>query len=197
MHPRNDVFKASIIPRKGTLGVVYPTPVEEWAGLDRNTLLADIKVCIASYVAEKMKFGVTTTGVSGDFRTAMRLAHSMVWHWGMGPSGLIGDYTIIPESQLADDTKNRLNQDVTKIITECQTEVENLLRKENVLFERFAHELLTKLELDYDEIEAIFAEYGKANPRHFGTAMSETGSESESSGRPDGQGKKTDSSNPS
>ena len=43
----------------------------------------------------------------------------------------------------------------------------NTLSQENEIFERFAHELLTKQELDYDQIEAIFAEYGKANPRRF------------------------------
>ena len=59
----------------------------------------------------------------------------------------------------------RLNQDVDKILKECLGEVETLLRKEKDLFERFAHELLTKQELDYDEIEAIFAEFGKVNPR--------------------------------
>ena len=31
--------------------------------------------------------------------------------------------------------------------------------------ERFAKELLERNELDYDDIEAIFKEYGKANPR--------------------------------
>ena len=50
---------------------------------------------------------------------------------------------------------------------ECLKEVEELLTNEKDLFERFAHELLTKQELEYDEIEAIFAEYGKANPRAF------------------------------
>ena len=30
LHPRNDVFKASILPRKNTLGVGYHVPTEEW-----------------------------------------------------------------------------------------------------------------------------------------------------------------------
>jgi len=63
------VFKASIIPRKSSLGVVHPTPMEEWHGKDRETLLADIKICLAGYVAEKVKFNTTTTGVTSDFNT--------------------------------------------------------------------------------------------------------------------------------
>jgi cell division protease FtsH len=167
LHPRDDVFKASIIPRKSSLGVVHPTPVEEWHNWDKETYLANIKVCIASYVAEKIKYNNTADGVASDFKIAMGTAHAMVWRFGMGPSGLIGDYTTIPEGELSEDIRQQLNRDRDLIIKQCCQEVEELLKKENQLFERFAHELLTKSELDYDEIEAIFAEYGKANPRHF------------------------------
>jgi len=100
----------------------------------------------------------------------MNLAHFMVWVLGMGPSGMIGDYTIYKEGNallLSEDVKLRLNQDVDKILKVCLTEVEALLRSEKDLFERFSHELLQKNELDYDEIEAIFNEFGKANPRKF------------------------------
>jgi cell division protease FtsH len=170
LHPRDDVFKASIIPRKSSLGVVHPTPIEEWHSQDRETLLAGIKVCLAGYVGEKVKFNTTTTGVTSDFQKAMAIAHFMVWRIGMGPSGLVGDYLTIGDKNpfvLSEETKIRLNQDVDKIIKDCLAEVEALLRKEKELFERFAHELMTKKELDYDEIEAIFAEYGKVNPRQF------------------------------
>lgn len=173
IHPRNDVFKASIIPRKGTLGVVHPQAVEEWFSQDREVLLADIKSYLAGYVAEKIKYGVTTTGVAHDFKGAMLIAHNMVWRLGMGPSGLVGDYTAMPENEISEETKNRLNADTDKIIKECLKDVEDLLRKEIDLFERFAHELLVKQELEYDEIEAIFAEYGKANPRHFKLGLEE------------------------
>ncbi len=167
MHPRDDVFKASIIPRKSSLGVVHPTAIEEWHSHDRESLLADIKVCLAGYAGEKVKFNTTTSGVTSDFKKAMLIAHHMVWECGMGPSGLVGDYTVVPKNLLSEDVKNQLTQDVDAIIKQCLKEVEDLLRKEKELFERFAHELLTKSELDYDQIEAVFAEFGKANPRRF------------------------------
>lgn len=174
LHPRNDVFKASIIPRKGTLGVVHPQAIEEWHSQDREVLIADIKCFLAGYVAEKMKYNTTTSGVSSDFRGAMNIAHNMVWRLGMGPSSYVGDYTAIPDTELSAEIKNRLNQDTEKIMKECLADVETLLKKENVLFERLAHELLVKGELEYDEIEAIFAEYGKVNPRHFSMKKEET-----------------------
>jgi len=46
-----------------------------------------------------------------------------------------------------------------------------------VIFERFAHELLVRQELEFDEIEAIFAEYGKANPRAFGSKSNASGTD--------------------
>lgn len=165
LHPRNDVFKASIIPRKSTLGVVHPTPREEWFADDKEKILADIKCFLAGYAGEKLKFNQTSNGVAADFQAATQLAHQMVWRLGMGENGLVGDFTVIPEHQISEESKNRLNQETGRIIQNCLKEVEALLVRERELFERFAHELLTREELDYDEIEAIFAEYGKANPR--------------------------------
>jgi len=167
LHPTDDVFKASIIPRKSSLGVVHHTPVEELFTQDRETILANIKSALAGYVGEKLKYGTTSNGVASDFQKAMLLAHQMVWRLGMGPTGLVGDYTALPEVQVSEETKNRLNQDTALIIKQSLQAVEELLTKERNLFERFAHELITKQELEFDEIEAIFAEYGKANPRRF------------------------------
>ena len=42
-------------------------------------------------------------------------------------------------------------------------ELEALLKKEETLLDRFAKELIDRDELDYDEIHAIFSEYGKAH----------------------------------
>ncbi|MBI4395201.1 MAG: AAA family ATPase [Candidatus Omnitrophica bacterium] len=168
IHPRNDVFKASIIPRKGgSLGVVHPQAVEEWFTKDCAVLLADIKSFLAGYVAERIKFGATSNGVASDFAAAMNIAHHMVWRLGMGPSGYVGDYGSVPENQLSETVKTKLNDDTNQILKDCMHEVEELLKQEKVIFERFAHELLVRQELEYDEIEAIFAEYGKANPRTF------------------------------
>jgi cell division protease FtsH len=165
LHPRNDVFKASIIPRKGTLGVVHPQSREEWFADDKVKILADIKCFMAGYVGEKIRFGVTSNGVAADFQAAMQLAHLMVWKFGMGENGLVGDFTAIPEHQLSEEMKNQLNQETNRVIQACLKEVETLLAEEKEIFERFAKELLQKNELEYDEIEAIFAEYGKPNPR--------------------------------
>ena len=165
IHPKDDVFKVSIIPRGPAGGVTYSLPIEDEMFRNKDWFLAEIRVLIAGYVAEKVKFGVTSSGVSSDFKHAMRLAHAMVWSLGMGKSESLGDYLSIPADQLSGSIKDKLNAETHEIIQSCLKDVEDLIRKENVIFERFAQELIKKQELDYDDIEAIFKEYGKSNPR--------------------------------
>ncbi|MBI3266986.1 MAG: AAA family ATPase [Chlamydiae bacterium] len=161
LHPTDDVFKASIASRQSTLGVVYHQPREDFYTHGRDRFMADIKVALGGYMGEKIKFGVTSNGVASDFRHAMAVAHDMVWKYGMGNKGYVGDYTLIPETQLSEQVKHELNGDTKDILDECLKEVEELLKSEAALLDRFANELLAKEELEYDEIEAIFKEYEK------------------------------------
>ncbi len=163
LHPIDDVFKASIASRRDTLGVVYHQPREEVFTHNKERLLADVKVALGGYVAEKMRFGTTSDGVAEDFKQAMIVAHNMVWRFGMGDAEYLGDYTAIPETQLSDKVKELLNEEVDKIFRVCLKDVESLLVKEKPLLERFVKELLEKEELEYDEIENIFNEFGKSH----------------------------------
>ncbi|MCM8782951.1 MAG: AAA family ATPase [Candidatus Omnitrophica bacterium] len=177
LQPFKDVFKISIAARGEALGMVVPHPREELHVHTREELLGNIKSYLGSYVAEKLKFGTTTTGVSEDFRQAMWYAHQMVWKYGMGKSGRVGDYTILETmhqsmgayrgervSFLSEKIKEELNNETQEILQECVKEVEELLKKEEALLERLAEELLAREELDYDEIEAIFKECGRRRP---------------------------------
>ncbi len=170
LHPTDDVFKASIISRRDALGVVYHQPSEELFLSNRERILANIKVALAGFVAERMKCGSSSDGVSSDFQQAMHLAHNMVWRLGMGSNGFIGDYATLLSrgfidasgDKLSDGVKEKLNDETHLILQECLRSVEELIKNEEVILDRFANELLTKEELEYDEIEQIFAEYGKS-----------------------------------
>ncbi|MBL7072205.1 MAG: AAA family ATPase [Candidatus Omnitrophica bacterium] len=159
--PSKSVFKASIIPRKGALGVVWSPEKEELHSHSREHLFSDIMIAFGGFAAEKIKFGTSTSGVSSDFQKAMGIAHSMVWQLGMGKSGLIGDFTIIPKEQLSEDVRIALNKDTNKIMSGCLKEVETVLMEKRTILDRFASELLEREELEYDEIIAIFSEYGE------------------------------------
>jgi cell division protease FtsH len=162
--PSKTVFKASIIPRRGSLGVVWSPEREELHSKSREQLMSEIMICLGGYAAEKLKFDTTSTGVGGsansDFSQATRIAHAMVWMFGMGTTGYIGDFTSIPKEELSEDIKLALNKDANGIMTSCVKTVEESLRGNREILDRFAHELLKREELEYDEIIAIFKEYG-------------------------------------
>jgi cell division protease FtsH len=163
--PTQDVFKITITPRGHTGGVTWTPEKEEIFIRDKHKLLSEIKTCVGSYAAEKLKLGTTTAGVDMDFREAMYIAHNMVWRWGMGKSGIIGNfYGIDGDWFISSEMKLRLDNDVQEILQSCLKEVEALLKKEELLLERLAKELIAKEELNYDEIEAIFNEFGKKRP---------------------------------
>ncbi len=165
LHPTDDVFKASIATREGTLGVVYHLPREEQYSHSKEMLSANIMTALGGYAAEKIRFGGNTSnGVSQDFKQALGTAHMMVWSFGMGDTGHIGDFTIIPEHQISEDLKDSLNEEVNRILNKCLREVEELLKKERPILDRFAEELLKREELEYDDIEAIFKEYDSVTP---------------------------------
>jgi cell division protease FtsH len=177
LQPFKDVFKISIAARGEALGMVVPHPREELHVHSKEELLGNIKSFLGSYAAEKLKLGTTTTGVSEDFRQAMIHAHQMVWKFGMGKSGMVGDYSVLETmrseygafrgekmSFLSEKIKEKLNEETQEILQSCLKEAEELLKRESQILDRFAQELLAKEELDYDEIEAIFKEYGKSRP---------------------------------
>ena len=172
----HDVMKATVIPRSGSLGYVFARPKEELYKHTKDYYLTQIKVCIGSYVVEQKKFGTTSSGVGGgagsDFAQAMRYAHAMVWSYGMGPSGLIGDFSAIMSSYgvwtstspLSEATKEKLNDDVQKVLQQCLKSVQEIVEQHWEAIEDFAQKLYIKEELDYDEIEAVFARAGIERP---------------------------------
>lgn len=169
--PSKDVFKITIVPRGQTGGVTWVPEREDIFIEDQNLLLSEIKISLGSYAAEKIKLGYTTAGVSGDFSNALYTAHTMVYQVGMGKSGLLGNFQQLSllrrigfTSEISEHTKALLDSDVQDILQNCLKEVTELLKKEEPLLDRLAKELLAKEELNYDEIEAIFKEFGKERP---------------------------------
>ncbi|MBU1083960.1 MAG: AAA family ATPase [Candidatus Omnitrophota bacterium] len=158
--PSKTVFKASIMPRRGTLGVVWAPEREELHSRSKEQLLELIMVSLGGYAAEKVQYATTSSGVTSDFANSMEIAHNMVWKMGMGRNGFVGDYTVIPKEEIAEEFKLTLNKDTNHIMQECLVEVEKVLVENKAILDRFAKELLAREELEYDEIIAIFSEFG-------------------------------------
>ena len=160
--PTQDVFKITITPRGPTGGATWTPEREDTFIKDSNKMLSQIKICLGSYAAEKIKYNATTNGVFSDFSTAMHYAHQMAWNIGMGKSGMLGNWEIL--NNVSETMKARLDADVQDILKTCLDEVSQLLKKEEPLLDRLAKELVEKNELNFDEIEAIFKEFGKNRP---------------------------------
>jgi cell division protease FtsH len=166
MHPKDDVVKATIIPRKGFLGFVSHKPKEEYYSQNKEILLSQIKICLASYASEELVFGSTSTGVGGgcnsDFHVAMDIARNMVFSYGMGKSGLIGDFrnTHPYVHNLSETLKEKLETDVQDILQTCLKEVKAFLSSHRDLLDHFAEKLIEKGDLEYDEIKTIFDKFG-------------------------------------
>lgn len=161
--PFQDVLKASIIPRKGAAGVTWTPEKEEIQIHDKNHLLGIIKSGMGGYVAEKIKFGITSVGVGSDFEHATNTAFNMVWRYGMGKSGYIGDFrsSFFTRNHQLPSFAHELDKEANEIIKECLGETEELLRKNWDIVDEIAKQLVKEEELDYDEIEAIFKSFGK------------------------------------
>lgn len=164
LDPTDDVIKATIIPHKGALGFVAPRAREEINIVSKEAYLAKIKMSLASYAAEKIKFGTTGSGVSADFQSALTIARQMVWNWGMGKSGYLGDLsqgaTRYSPPHVSERTKEKLDEDVQDILRSCLEEASDVLTRHRDLLDAFAQELQAKGELEYDEIQAIFDRFG-------------------------------------
>lgn len=163
-HPTDDVIKATIIPRKSFLGFVGRQPKEEIYTKTKEWFLANIKTSSAGYIAEKIKMGTTSSGVTQDFSNALYYAQTMVTECGMGPSGILGNLGAFHRSKFSEKTKCRIDEDVQKILNDCFKDVEEILTMEKDLLDNFARQLLEKEELEYDDIVEIFKKYGKERP---------------------------------
>jgi cell division protease FtsH len=161
--PFQDVFKVTITPRGGTGGVTWTPEREEIHIPNKNHLLGNIKAALGSYAAEKIKYGVTSTGVGSDFIAATSIAYEMVWRLGMGKSGHLGDLRSSTfNGRTVPYFYKELDNDADQILKECVAEAEELLRRNWVIVEEMVKKLIEKDELDYDEIEAIFKTHGKS-----------------------------------
>jgi cell division protease FtsH len=167
--PTDEVIKATVRPRKGALGYIYTRAIEELESNspNREHLLSKIKMLMAGYVAEKVILGTTGSGVGGgpgsDFYHAMTIASRMVWSLGMGPSGLVGDFDALKDANgrhnISEKTKEVLDDDVQKILQSCLKDTTEILSQQKKLLEYFSQELLTKGDLEYDEIKSIFQKF--------------------------------------
>jgi cell division protease FtsH len=152
------IHKISIIPRGQALGVTLSTPDTDKYGYDEEYLRGRIVGALGGMAAEDAVFGVVTTGAESDLRQATGIARQMVGRWGMsekvGPVYVLSDQIDPRTEGIAENTLDMVDEEVRRIIGECQTQAVQLLKEHRAQLEAIATALLEHETLDENQVYA-------------------------------------------
>jgi cell division protease FtsH len=161
------VYKATIIPRGGALGMVVSLPEMDRLQMHKDEAKQRIAMTMAGKAAEIIKYGEegVSSGPVGDIQQASGLARAMVMRWGM--SDKIGniDYSEAHEGyqgntagfSVSAETKQMIEAEVKALIDEGYQEARRILLEKSEDFERLAKGLLEYETLTGDEIRKVIA----------------------------------------
>ncbi len=160
----NEVHKITIIPRGVAGGYTMMLPREEKiAIMTKKELEAQIIGLLGGRVSEEMFLKEITTGASDDFRRATNIARAMVTEYGMSDLGPVQyeqktegvflgrDYG--KTKNFSDKVAHEIDEEVRKIVEECYSKAQKILRDNEKLVHLLAdtlveHETLTKEQID-------------------------------------------------
>ncbi|MDX5358165.1 MAG: ATP-dependent zinc metalloprotease FtsH [Rhodobacterales bacterium] len=161
------VYKATIIPRGGALGMVVSLPEMDRLEFHKDEAREKIAMTMAGKAAEIIKFGDerVSNGPTGDIQQASALARAMVMRWGM--SDVVGniDYAEAHEGyqgntggfSVSAETKKLIEAEVKRLIDEGYETARRILLEKNEDFERLAQGLLEYETLTGDQITKVIA----------------------------------------
>lgn len=122
----DDVQEVSIIPRGMAGGYTMSRPENDDSFASYNKLVDDIAMSMGGRIAEEVFFGEITTGASSDLQHATKIAHHMVFDWGM--SKTLGFMTLSSQETIFVgrdyQTKNDFSE---KLAAEADDEVRSIL----------------------------------------------------------------------
>jgi cell division protease FtsH len=164
------LHKVTIIPRGRALGLTQQLPVEEKYTVSRSYLINTICILLGGRAAEKLVFGEITTGSGNDIERASGMARKMVCEWGMSEE--LGPLTfgkkeeqiflgreISQHRDYSESTAIRIDDEVTRMITDANEQVTRLLSENLEVLKAIALALLDKETLTLLDIEAIMNQH--------------------------------------
>ncbi|MBN2087504.1 ATP-dependent zinc metalloprotease FtsH [Candidatus Peregrinibacteria bacterium] len=161
------VHKVSIISRGMALGVTWFLPEEDKHLKSVSKFKDELCSLLGGYMSEKLTFGEVTTGASSDLQRATEIARSMVMDYGMsedlGPV-IFGQKSMArflgadlgSKPNYSEEVAAKIDNAVSKILTDAQEKTENLLIKNKALLKEIAESLLKKEVLDKKEFDSFF-----------------------------------------
>ncbi len=168
--PHGDpVSKISIVPRsRGALGFTLQMPEEDQYLLREDELLDRIAVMLGGRAAEKIVFDEISTGASDDIMRATEMARRMVVEFGM--SAKLGSVryagqqlqylgsSIEDSSNLSPATRETIDAEVQRIVTEQYERAQALLQGHRKALEQLTGELLAKETLEGSAVRQALAD---------------------------------------
>ena len=161
------VYKATIIPRGGALGMVVSLPEMDRLNMHKDEGKQKIAMTMAGKAAEIIKYGEegVSSGPAGDIQQASSLARAMVMRWGMSDSVGNIDYAEAHEGyngqtagfSVSAETKKLIEAEVKRLIDEGYETARQILIEKADDFERLANGLLEYETLTGDEIRKVIA----------------------------------------
>ncbi len=166
------VYKATIIPRGGALGMVVSLPEIDRLNWHKSECEEKLAMTMAGKAAEIIKYGAdnVSNGPAGDIQQASGLARAMVLRWGMSDKVGNIDYSEAHEGysgntagfSVSANTKEMIEDEVKRFIQEGYDRAYKILTDQNEEWERLAQGLLEYETLTGDEIKRVM----KGEPPH-------------------------------
>ena len=171
MPEHHPVYKVTIIPRGGALGVTMFLPEEDTYMSSKTAIMSQITSLFGGRVAEEIIYGRDgiTTGASSDIERASELARNMVTKWGF--SEKLGTIKFDDEDEnpflgrsagnkkriFSEETAKQIDTEVKDIIQSCYEKAASILTTNLDKLHGMADALLKYETIDQDQISDIMA----------------------------------------
>ncbi|MCG7625661.1 MULTISPECIES: ATP-dependent zinc metalloprotease FtsH [unclassified Epibacterium] len=159
------VYKATIIPRGGALGMVVSLPEMDRLNWHKDECEQKLAMTMAGKAAEIIKYGEghVSNGPAGDIQQASQLARAMVLRWGMSDKVGNIDYAEAHEGysgntagfSVSANTKELIEEEVRRFIEEAYQRAYKILEEHKEGWERLAQGLLEYETLTGEEIKRV------------------------------------------
>ncbi len=161
------VYKATIIPRGGALGMVMSLPEMDRLNMFKEECHQRLAMAMAGKAAEIIKYGEdeVSNGPAGDIQQASGLARAMVMQWGMSDKVGNIDYQEAAAGyqnnggaggfSVSASTKELIESEVKRLIDEGYQRAHKILTDKSEEFERLAQGLLEYETLTGEEIQRV------------------------------------------